>query len=223
MPYKRKTKKKKSFRRRRFRKKTAQPTMLINRGATIVPDRFRTKLRYTFRYKDSNTLDGKVFRGNSVFDPYHAVGGQYPMGFTQLATLYSRYMVHGSSIKVLATNISTTTSALLSIVPSCASTGFTNFNESTEATYSRHCLLAPGASHARMMKHYMTTRKIRGIRTNKIDDDELESLVTANPVKEWYWHVTTGSFDGTTGQGTEVEVTIVYYVDFFKRKDQDTG
>lgn len=210
---KRKTKPK----RRRYRGKRQKSNMLINRGPSVVPDRYRTKLVYTLKTQaNSSNLVQTVVRGNSVFDPEWAVGGNQPTGFDQLSTLYGRYIVHGCQIKVRAVNLGAGVGKIV-VFPTTA-TSINNIREAIQAPYSKTRMLAPTGSGQSMtyISSYSSTKSIRGI-TGPLVDDELEALTTANPPKEWYWIVAGSHFDEASIIDQDWEITVVYYVDFFKR------
>jgi hypothetical protein len=105
--------------------------MLVSTRA-VVPSEFRTVLRYSQRIVINNNIglpNSYLFVGNSVFDPDFSGTGSQPLGFDQLAGLYSRYRVLGSTITVdmMTPSAGTNQSASINAVV-CAtnqSTGFT--------------------------------------------------------------------------------------------------
>lgn len=207
--------------RKKRRAKRQISNTLICRGPRVLPDRYRCKMKYQFGVGINAIVVDWIFRGNSVYDPLQSAGGTQPYGFDQLSSLYDRYVVHGSSCEATLVNTSSSVPSKLVVIPATTATSFTNIRTPMESPYAKDRSLAPNGSGASMrkIKTYQSTRSIRGlVKGAHLIDDELEALVTANPAKEWYWHIITGSLDtGSTSTG-QLEVELVFYVDFFKRK-----
>lgn len=73
----------------------------------FVPDGFPLSTRTTLRYKEAVLLDPSagqfktyVFKTNDLYDPNYTGTGHQPMGYDQLAAVYSHYSVSRSRIKV---------------------------------------------------------------------------------------------------------------------------
>ena len=68
----------------------------------IVPDKRRVRMRYFFQFTlDISTVGNDYnFRANGCIDPDVTGTGHQPRGFDQYATLYDRYVVTSSKIRV---------------------------------------------------------------------------------------------------------------------------
>lgn len=213
--YKKRVPKKK----KRRRSKRNVSNMVVFRGPQIIPDRIRTKMSYTTAFQvTASGLTDTLFRGNGAFDPEYAVGGGQPQGFDQLATLYGRYIVRSSAIRARCVNRASTIVERLVVLPSTSATAITSANDAVDSPYSKERLISGNAGmNLGTVSSYQTTKSIRGI-IGPLVDDELEALTSANPVKEWYWHVVASAFDGSSPTAIDLEVKITYYIDFFKRR-----
>lgn len=113
------TYKRKALRRARRSNKT---TIRNSRPATVISDRFITKMKYADRYQTGFAGQGLtgvyVFNLNSTFDPDRTGTGHQPWGRDQLAQLYHRYRVFAVSWRVTFYPIpGTSNPAALFVVP----------------------------------------------------------------------------------------------------------
>jgi len=76
-------------------------------GPRAIDDGFPQSLRTTLRYKEAVLLDPTagqfktyLFKTNDLYDPNYTGTGHQPMGYDQLAAVYSHYAVTSSRIKV---------------------------------------------------------------------------------------------------------------------------
>ena len=105
MPFKRKYRKKRPYRRRRYRRK--RKVMPPIGG---FPKSMMTRLKYVQNISLDPTAGVgaiQVFRANSVYDPDMTGTGHQPSNFDKLATIYDRYTVVGSKIRVYPNFVST--------------------------------------------------------------------------------------------------------------------
>jgi len=204
-----------------------------NRPRQLLADNsFRTELVYAESWHYSSTATSHqyvTFRGNSVYDPYHAVGGHQPLGFDQLAALYQRYNVHGTRMEITAYNNATVDGA---------GTGYINLERATtvlcypsvldapisntlstlkEQPYSKHMTLAPpltSGSLRQMDTQYRTTTSVYG---QPSTDQDFKSVVTGNPSKEWFWIIFCKGMNDLP-LNVNLEIKIYYDVSFYARK-----
>jgi len=203
-----------------------------NRPRQLLADNsFRTELVYAESWQYAATVTSHqyvTFRGNSVYDPYHAVGGHQPLGFDQLAALYQRYNVHGCRMELTCVNNAMRGAGsgfiheekLVSVVcyPSVEAAPISNtLTTLKEQPYAKHMVLsAPLSTGAvrTMTAPYRTTSDVFGQPSN---DQDFKSVVTGNPDKEWYWIV---FFKGMNDLPLDVnlELKVYYDVSFYARK-----
>lgn len=203
---------------RRYRRKKAPQrsrNLVIVKGPSYMPDRVRTKLVYTdVIYQTGSSLVDWVYRGNSIYDPYAGVGGDSVAGYTEIATLYNRYQVYGSSIKVEIAN-QDARGLLLAVTPLIKSTAFADYQDASGQPYAKAGLLPEQGGPAKIVRSYQSTKSIRG--EAGVGDDELEALINADPAKQWYWHVFTATPDLSANLLYSMTISLTYYVDLFKR------
>lgn len=93
------------FRRRRVR-------LIRNRFSPLfMPQKYICRLKYAQEISLNSSGSGAVcqsFRANDLYDPDQTGGGHQPMGFDQLAALYSKFTVIGSKIEMWPVVTSTT-------------------------------------------------------------------------------------------------------------------
>lgn len=187
----------------------------------------RTELVYadTYEYASmSGSTDSIVFRGNSVYDPYHPVGGHQPLAFDQLSALYNKYYVHGSRIEINFLNKPEIPAPHGQRVLTCCCYPSVNSTISSVLTTVReqpYCKtvfcdtqFTAGASK-NMTMQYMSTANVFGSSTT---DQDFKSDVTNNPTKEWFWNLFMTTNDVSVPIYVVVQVKIYYDVTFFARK-----
>jgi hypothetical protein len=165
-----------------------------------------------------------LFVGNSVFDPDFSGTGSQPLGFDQLAGLYSRYRVLGSTITVdmMTPSAGTNQSASINAVV-CAtnqSTGFTQVDPAAAQPVAVRRVFwgvnPAGPKGGRFVLTAMTS-DMHGIPASGVlVDDELSATTAANPAQLWYWQIVTEAVDRATTTSVTCEVTIDYLVDFYE-------
>lgn len=158
-----------------------------------------------------------VIRGNSLYDPEHAIGGGQPLGFDQLSALYNHYKVTASRMEVTMINRHdsqnlTNSGRVLGVIlyPSVFPGAPTNFAHGLEQPFARHMVVGmPMAGQA--IKSLTTGRKttsgVYGCNTN---DQDFKAATSANPAKEWFWHIYIRSL---TGEPLDISYTVKVYYD----------
>lgn len=216
--------------RRRYRAKASRTT--ISRTTSfLVPDRYRTKLRFSALVRATATSGVPVaytFRLNSLYDPDYTATGTQPYGFDQLATFYNNYTVTGSSIRVvpLPTQDDTVSrrAVALTVYPSTSSVAPYaaspwNYRELPYNRTKNVYLPSNTFFKSSTVSHYMPVHKLAGIsRQRVLTAAGYSSTVTDNPATSLYWHVIAAPFDqSSTSITTDCQVTITFYVNFFGR------
>lgn len=202
---------------------------------TFMPDRYFTKLKYSyFRVvSDSPASDGTKgvieFRGNSLYDPDDSVGtGQaQPLGFDQLVQFYSRYRVYASKIYVKMHSLAATgtTPYYLAIVPRLRDGSILtspSIEVISEQPYSKYITRNQYDSN-RGIKSIMSTAKIFGVPKVSVKaDDAYSAIVSGNPVLGWLWSINYGTLNSSlniTPVQYSMEIKITYYAEFYERKN----
>jgi hypothetical protein len=189
----------------------------------ILPDRYRTNLRYwkslTFSLAASNVASVR-FRPSSAFDVDPTLGGTVMSGFTELSALYNSYRVLASKITVQATNTSSVQPIELMVVPFNQDVGATPaaglILSFKEQPYSKFRLIPLSGGPVATIKSTMSTEKIYGSKM-ALFDDNFSALVSANPVNNWYWSIGVYVLGALAGQSIYLNVTIDVDVEFFDR------
>jgi hypothetical protein len=196
----------------------------------LAENSFRTELVYAESFHFSATITSHQYvtmRGNSVYDPYHAVGGHQPLGFDQLAALYQRYNVHGARMELTVYNNATAETTGFShleratavvVYPSVLAAPISNtLTTLKEQPYAQHTLTAPPlttGSVRTMNIPYRTTAQVFG---QPASDQDFKSVVTGNPSKEWYWIIFCKGLNDVP-LDFNLEIKVYYDVSFFARK-----
>ena len=224
--YARKTRKPKTYRKRRtVRKKRGSSrsfTVKNTTGNTPLPTRYRCKLNYA-NYGGSITAnaDANQFRINSVFDPDATYTGHQPLGFDQLSTFYNRYIVTRCDVtSVYTLNSSSNSSILVTLIANNASTDFTLSSTMApmEQPFAKNLFLNQEKRSARHKASYWPHR-ITGVDWKTyMADDRFQSATSTNPGEIIHLHqvisLVTG---GATAIASEVLINqkFTYHVDFY--------
>lgn len=198
----------------------------------FMPDRYFTKLKYSqfVNTNDFVTPDGYygtlIYRGNGLFDPEQAVGGQQPLGFDQLTTFYQRYRVYAAKIWVRLHSLAATgtTPYYLAICPfiGTSPTAFNGWISTiSEQPYSRFVTRNQYDSNP-SIKHCMSTAKIYGVNKTTVKADDLFSSPTGTlPTNQWSYLVSFGNLNASASAATNyiLEVKLTYYCEFYERRN----
>lgn len=190
--------------------------MLVVPG-TFMPDRLRTKLWYDFlQYPLMAAASSGALNigGNDAYDPDRSGSGHQPMGFDQLTSIYDRYVVTGSRVRI--TLLSTDKGITLGLIPSTDTGTPSSLNNLLENPYSKH--LAIPSSYPCVLNHSFSSAKIWGVSESTIiQDDTYHARYNASPTRPWYWLVKAGTFDGSTTATVYVNIRVSYIVEFYER------
>ncbi len=162
------------------------PIALHNVSSTFMPLQFRNTMRFTASNADSTAAGvvDLVIRGNSIYDPYEAVGGEEVGGFDELAAIYGRYKVLGSRITVTVTDLDDNDPLTVCVFPHADATAVGRNGFSYPMVRTTNLSLYTGP---KTVTHAITTARMFGV--IRADDNDFSSAVTTNPAKQWYWHV----------------------------------
>lgn len=216
-------------RRKVFSRGTA--SVAVIKQPSGVPDRLFVKLKYVESLVWSQTLGTvgvNVYRGNSCFDPDATGTGGQPYFFDQWSALYLNYRVHGCKLKVMGScnGGGGFNSVMMGITATNQSSSLgASANELyQEQPYTKKTLLRMGAASVGQgtVSMYMATRKILGLSKIQVEDQDYQASISANPTKQWYFHLWTFTpDDNTIAMNTQAELT--YYVEFCNRAQPGTS
>jgi hypothetical protein len=159
------------------------------------------------------------FRPSAAFDIDPALGGTSMPGFAELSQQYSMYRVYGSSIKVTASNPSTTIPVSLIVCPlnqdpSNAMTA-ANVIASSGQPYAKMKVMPLLGGPATRISSYMTTVRIFGDPAVNYDHN-FSSLVSTVPANNWFWNIAVYS-GATIATNITVNFEIEVDCEFFDR------
>jgi len=197
--------------------------MITVRNSSIAPDRYRCKMKWNRTYSNPFAVgfQNVQFRGNSVFDPEAALGGQSAMGYTNMIGLYNKWQVLGSKINIDILCTDTANSAVYALIPfNVPNVAFVDIDDVLGNPYHRHkmCGVRDGQNRARLT-NYISTKKITGYKDVRQVDD-LFGDASNNPVEQWFWALYAWNSGGALGSNLcFFTVTITYYVEWFDRQN----
>lgn len=199
--------------------------LVLKRGIGF-PDRFTSVLRYTetvpLDTANSGNTVGVTFRGNSLFDPRTAIGGQQPMYFDRFTGIYTHFMVWGSSITVRIINTENAQGGgnpanILVVYPSRQSTISSSIEQAIEQPRAKMRYFKDGTDHVYTIKSSARTRQMMPCGKQTFDR-ALSHEGGSNPADMWYWVIQQNSADGAAECVTTVQVTLHYYFTAYERK-----
>lgn len=188
---------------------------------SICPDVMRVRLPYVRLGNFTGIgIVEEVFRGNGMFDPEVAVGGNQPLGFDEWSNLYRRYRVLASKLTIRVSSGDSVDATMMFVVPLNSSGSIGNRQELLENEKAKKQILGIQTSQNRgVLSYYMPSNKIRGVSESAVKNEiDYSALTTADPQLQWYWHA--GIVDVSSSGDTissDVYIEIEYYVEFFDR------
>lgn len=143
----------------------------------------------------SQIVHHNVIRGNGLFDPDYAFGGEQPLGYDQYAALYKKYYVKSAKVTVdfyafaessvmpndmlcyvWADTDATAPSTHKGVVERCAAKGGRSLRPPN---------VYAGQTPSRLTLTYHT----KAVTDHGFEDETLSGLVTAVPEQEWFIHL----------------------------------
>lgn len=196
---------------------------LTNRGPTVLPDIYTTKMCLSHLESLDQAggflLTGKVYMPNKIFNSTPS-GTRQPQGFDQLALLYGAYLVthiHAESKWINVANGQAECTAIWSN----SSTLETNADTVRERPYSKNVMLTvPAAGGSiKTTRTSMSTKKMAGLRTlSTVDGDWVGGSTSATtPKKGIFYHIYMKNLDPAASTQVEVESKFTFTVKWFGR------
>lgn len=218
--------------------------VMVNRTAarlhTAVAPHFLTKLEYGFSGHhtlvagtngffeiemngllepgDNVNLFTAATAGGTVYPAAHALNALNPVGFSQLAVLYSSYRVLAS--KIIITYTPDTADMMLVVGPD------TN-NSATIGADTQRALAQPyhkaiQCTQTNNVKQntislYMDCPTTAGLTKQQYyDSDRVSALVNATPANLLNWNIYYASYAAATASAGSWQIRVIYWVDFFE-------
>lgn len=233
----RRTQKKRTYRKKRYRGRPAGLVKTIDPNQQYVkptqsrvifkgigfPRQFMTKLVYNqvIDFNGATQFQNHVFRANSVYDPDYTGVGNQPMWFDEFAQLYQRYTVYASKIQCTFINQASETGnapfAHICVTPKNVATVALDIEDELEYNRSKSSILAKGsgAQGVASINHYVNINNILGKTKYEKSDDVVSSAVGSNPARQVYWHIMGSAFNAGDKFDAYCKVKITYYVRFY--------
>lgn len=190
------------------------------------PDRVRVRLNYVSNVLHSTSIGTtQVYSGNGLFDPDITGTGGQPYNYDDWSAQYTRYYCRGSTCKAFIVNNGTsaaTGTQIFLVNPRHTTTSIatTGVYDAMAVPYAKWFISGSGGvatSNRNTLVNTMTSAKMFGHRPSEYQANE--SLTSANPAHQWYWHVSTHSADDSSFDAARIIVIITYDVEFFDRVD----
>jgi len=188
----------------------------------IYPDRLMCKQPYdAFINVLAPTLfNQQIFAVNDVFDPdVTAALGSSARMFAELSRNYAQWRVYAAKIDVNFVNGSPNIASGFTIVPAsdvAALSSVFNALQSPRATPFKIAAIAQRT--AVRTKMFMNARTLFGVTKKEYADDLYRGTTTSSPNQLCYFHVCAGPAEGATVSTFYYNVRIVYYVEWYDRK-----
>ena len=166
----------------------------------------------TVQYSDPNAIHHE-WNANSINDPNRSGTGHQPMYFDQYISVYQRWLVYASTVKMEIVNLSAGSLGVV-MIPASILTPINDIGKLQEQNYSRSILVANFGDNKGRLSLSMTTRKIRG---ETVSDDDFSGSLQNPPSRQWFWITTLQNADPTVPVLATIKYSFTYRVRFFKR------
>lgn len=206
------------YRRKSYRFKPARMIRSVSVRSTF-PQTYRTKMTWaTTAVSTASAYSYIEFRGNGIYDPVVAVGGDQPKYFDTLATVYSQWRVFASKIVIRAfpSSASASNIAMMIIRPKKSNISQPSglyYALRNQYTKTRTIPITTQPLGTALV-HYATSKNILSKRDIR-DDSTSTGGVSGDPTNQWYWELVVGTTDEATTTTIRFIVKIYYYVEWF--------
>lgn len=183
-----------------------------------LPPKMSVKLDYAgtvYLYSAAVDTYEYVFRGNSIFDPDFTGVGHQPYAHDQWATLYQRYRVKSSNIKMQFASASGITSPIhCCIVATNDSASMASFSLAAEMPGAVTGIISSPTGNGVCELSLSTTAKGMKGSAALTKDKEMEATFGSSPAIAWYYHVLVYQ-PGTASVGVRSFAKITYTTDIY--------
>jgi len=197
------------------RRRGYKSTNIVGRALNPISQNYVCKLKYcTAVNTDGN---GRfVFNLNSLFDPDLTGVGHQPYGYDQLAVLYNRYRVIGTSWHVSC--LKQSAPVVLAALPANETTTMLTCSEMRENPRTKFINQNPGAA-VKVLSGYTSIPSLVGrTKAQYMADDRYQADVTSNPAEFARLNILVNSSADVPLAGEPLQVTLEFMVEFFDLK-----
>jgi len=189
----------------------------------MIPYERRGVMRYAYTWNNSTGNPGFydwVIRGNDIYDPDVALGGNSATGLDNLADVYSYYKVIGSRIKADVWGYDGNNQQVVVIIPNDTSASFTLTEWPALMNHPMASKPAYGSIYTgpKRTSHSMSTALAAGVKD--VDDVGFQASTAGSPTHQWYWHVVSSPLT-TSSAKSIITVLVEYDTLFFSPKQLD--
>ncbi|AXH77525.1 MAG: putative capsid protein [Cressdnaviricota sp.] len=195
---------------------------LISVRMNPFPERFKCCLKFSEQvgWSGGASVNEIHYRANGAYDPRYAVGGGSCRYFTEMAALYSNYIVTGCKYKVSNLNTSASTCWLFTDVGSGA-LSFGSLDDLFEQPDSRkvQCTYGNNNGSYKSLSGFINPAKVIG-NTNQqyyINTEATGATTTSNPTVQAILYIAVASIDASNVSGF-CRIELCYDIEFFNRK-----
>jgi len=185
------------------------------RSKDPVPDTYKARMKYVDIVKVTpgiGTAALHIFRANSLYDPDYSSTGHQPLGFDELAQLYSTYRVDKAKITVVGSS-EATAKGIVFVHKAQTVTGNSAITDNLELGDTMYGQFG-NYNSAKVMCHY-DAKKYWG---RQVPTTATEALTNTNPANVAYFHVGACMIDdASTGAQVELWVHLEFEVIFSQR------
>lgn len=163
-----------------------------------------------------STIPGRYFfRANDMFDPDYTSTGHQPLGFDQWMSLYNKFTVTSSKIKVVFNNTTDYVSADFLVYLRKTTTPSENTLQDTLESAGCQWRIMSKYNSPVMRESYVSSRHHP---TLSVEDINMFGTASASPADQWYYELgVAGDANQDVGE-CKFHVEIEYSAIFFDRK-----
>lgn len=220
--------KKKNYKGKRKQKYGSIQSVHIRRPGVVVADRTYIKFHYMDTTSRLLAAAGNPYGyiryyANGLFDANPLILTSAIPGFTELASLYEQYRVHGAKITIRFVNQETFPSVVVIWPTDQDQTALITQQYLQEMCGNafakfRH-VSSKGGMDRGVLSAYISFKKLVGT-ANYNTEADYASVTSTNPVKLMYWNIGTYSMDNSnyTAANVPFECRITFYAEMYNRR-----
>jgi len=206
------------------------PGTVVSLKVAPCPNTMRTKLKYTERVSltaTSGIYTQQFWKLNGMFDPNYSGTGTQPEGFDQWMTLYDRFRVYKSKIKVTITTVGST-AALSSfravLVPQASFASENTFAGAADSPYAQQRFNQGVTNRPMVLSMTMPVSKFLGVPPQAVlEEFNYCGTSSADPSQTVYWAIYVEPLDLASSVQMFLYCEITYYADFYEHNLLDTS
>ena len=164
----------------------------------------------------------QVFTLNDLNDPNQTGVGAQPEGYDEWCTLYDRWRVVKSHIKITMASFGTTpatNSFRVVLVPLSTATPESSMADAASSVYAQQRFTSGATNPVLVMEKTMTMATLKGVSPQAVLDEINYSGATgAGPALGAWWHIYIEPSDATSTASIACFAEITYITDFYERE-----